>query len=157
LERAKGIEPSYAAWELHHSQVDQEDSCKTGAIELQSDQRVTRAAQNIADRAPRPKPIYHSVYIGRERLGRYVQTGPKKIQSVRCERPAVRKLPRPREGVGGYRKGAEGSAMSAFSVSAELVNWISERATQVSDQPPSAYGQQLRVVINAACDVNQLD
>jgi hypothetical protein len=47
--------------------------------------------------------------------------------------------------------------MSAFSVSAELANWISERATQVSDQPPSAYGQQLRVVINGACDVNQLD
>jgi predicted phage tail protein len=66
---------------LHHSQVDQEDSCKTEAIELQSDQRVTRAAQNIADRALRAKPIYHSVYIGRERLGRYVQTGPKKYKT----------------------------------------------------------------------------
>ena len=66
---------------LHHSQLDQEVSCKTGAIELQSDQRVTSAAQNIVARAPRPKPIYHSVCIGRERLGRYVQTGRNKYKA----------------------------------------------------------------------------
>jgi len=47
--------------------------------------------------------------------------------------------------------------MSAVSVSAELANWISERANQISDQTLSVYGQQLRFVINAACDVNQLD
>ena len=44
--------------------------------------------------------------------------------------------------------------MSAVSVSAELANWISERANQISDQTLSVYGQQLRFVINAACDVD---
>jgi len=47
--------------------------------------------------------------------------------------------------------------MSAVSVSAELANWISERANQISDQTLSVYGRQLCFVINAACDVNQLD
>jgi hypothetical protein len=33
------------------------------------------------DTARQRKPIEHSVYIGRERLGRYVQTGPKKYEA----------------------------------------------------------------------------
>jgi hypothetical protein len=69
---------------LHHSQVDQYDSCKTGAFGPQSDQRVTGSSQNKA----RPKPIEHSVYIGRERLGRYLQNGPKKYEAFDAnERP----------------------------------------------------------------------
>ena len=44
-----------------------------------------------------------------------------------------------------------------ISVSPELTSWISERANTVSDQTLSAYSQQLRVIINTACDVNQLD
>jgi hypothetical protein len=33
------------------------------------------------DTAQEQKPIEHSVYIGRERLGRYVQTGTKKFEA----------------------------------------------------------------------------
>ncbi len=62
---------------LDGPQADQRDSCKTGVFRPQSDQRVTNGSQNRA----RPKPIEHSVYIGRERLGRYLQNGPKKFKA----------------------------------------------------------------------------
>jgi hypothetical protein len=39
---------------------------------------ATSATQNIA---ARPKTIQHAVYIGRERLGRYVQVGPRKYKA----------------------------------------------------------------------------
>jgi hypothetical protein len=39
---------------------------------------ATSATQNVA---ARPKPIQHWVYIGRERLGRYVQAGPRKYKA----------------------------------------------------------------------------
>src|SRR6476659_7992053 len=39
---------------------------------------ATSAVQNAA---ARPEPIQHSVYIGRERLGRYVQTDRKKFKA----------------------------------------------------------------------------
>jgi hypothetical protein len=66
---------------LHHYQADQQDSCKTLPFELQSYQRVTSTAQNISARGTWPKPIEHAVYIGRERLGRYVQTDRKKYKA----------------------------------------------------------------------------
>jgi hypothetical protein len=59
---------------LGDSQGNQQDACKTRSIGLQSGQGVTSEPQNIPARSPEPKPIKHSVYIGRERLGRYVQT-----------------------------------------------------------------------------------
>jgi len=34
-----------------------------------------------ADKAPRQKPIEHSVYLGRERLGRYVQMDHKRFKA----------------------------------------------------------------------------
>jgi hypothetical protein len=62
-------------------QENQHYSCKTRVFGPQSDQRVTSAAQNIVALAPSPKPIEHSVYIGRQRLGRYVQTGRKNFKA----------------------------------------------------------------------------
>jgi hypothetical protein len=62
---------------LDGSQADQSDSCKTGVFGPQSKQRVTNGSQNRA----RAKPIEQSVYIGRERLGRFVQSGPRKYKA----------------------------------------------------------------------------
>ena len=35
----------------------------------------------VADKAARQKPIEHSLYLGRERLGRYVQMGHKRFNA----------------------------------------------------------------------------
>ena len=82
---------------LSDSQGNQRDGCKTAAFGLQSDQRVKSEPQNFglarcgrprAEKTPTetvgvlaPAPKELSVYIGRERIGRYLQTDMKKFKA----------------------------------------------------------------------------